>query len=73
MHVPISDRTGLTDRFMLDIKWAPRPSDSDYVATYEYGDLPSIFTVLQEQLGLQLVAQKVPVQVFVIDSAQQPQ
>ena len=72
MRVPILNGTGLTDRFMVDIKWAPRPSDRGYVATDENGDRPSIFTALQEQLGLQLVPQKVPVQIFVIDSAQRP-
>ena len=73
MGVPISNRTGLTDRFMVDIKWAPRPSDRDYVAPDENADRPSIFTALQEQLGLQLVPQKVAVQVFVIDSVQRPE
>ena len=34
---------------------------------------PSLFTALQEQLGLRLVPSKGPVDVFIIDGAQKPQ
>jgi uncharacterized protein (TIGR03435 family) len=33
---------------------------------------PSLFTALQEQLGLELESRKVPVDVFVVDHAQLP-
>ena len=33
---------------------------------------PSMFTAIQEQLGLRLVSSKGPVDVYVIDSAQKP-
>ena len=33
---------------------------------------PSLFTAVQEQLGLRLVAQKAPVDVIVIDQIEQP-
>jgi len=33
---------------------------------------PSLFTAIQEQLGLRLVPSKGPVDVYVIDSAQKP-
>jgi len=35
-------------------------------------DAPSLFTAVQEQLGLKLDAQRGPVDVFVIDSATRP-
>ena len=41
---------------------APPPADSD----------PSIFTAIQEQLGLKLVSAKGPVDVLVIDHIEKP-
>jgi uncharacterized protein (TIGR03435 family) len=41
-------------------------------AAKEVGDAPSLFTVIREQLGLQLVASKAPVEVIVIDHIEQP-
>jgi uncharacterized protein (TIGR03435 family) len=40
----------------------PAPASSD----------PSLFTALQDQLGLKLVSQKEPVEVIVIDHIEQP-
>jgi len=33
---------------------------------------PSVFTALQEQLGLRLTAAKVPVRVFIVDNIDRP-
>jgi bla regulator protein blaR1 len=61
---PVVDKTGLGGTFDITLHWTPddAPSSSD----------PSIFTALQEQLGLRLESQKGPVEVLVIDSAQLP-
>ena len=56
---PVVDRTGLTGTYEIKLKFAPIDSlDSS---------LPSIFTALQEQLGLRLEKQKVPLAVLVVD------
>jgi bla regulator protein blaR1 len=62
---PVLDQTGLAGNYNFKFSFAP---DLGQPATETDG--PSIFTALQEQLGLRLEAQKGPVEVLVIDSAQ---
>jgi uncharacterized protein (TIGR03435 family) len=56
---PIVDKTNLTGAYNIDLKFAP---DGDTASTR-----PSIFTAVQEQLGLKLESQKVPFETLVID------
>ena len=56
---PVVDRTGLKGNYDFDINFAPMDGTDS--------PLPSIFTALEEQLGLKLVSQQVPVEIFVID------
>jgi uncharacterized protein (TIGR03435 family) len=56
---PVVDKTGLTGTYDIVLKFATA-NDPD-------SNLPDIFTALQEQLGLKLVPQKVPVDLLVID------
>jgi uncharacterized protein (TIGR03435 family) len=58
----VIDNTGLKGTYKLDLTWAPDARQ----------DGPSIFTAIQEQLGLKLESIKGPVQVFVIDRATLP-
>jgi len=62
---PILDRTGLEGLYNFKLDFAPINPDDDTPA-------PSIFTAIQEQLGLKLEATKAPVEVVVIDSAEKP-
>ena len=75
---PVIDKTGLTGNFDISIEWtpdetqamqlppgAPMPPPSDATA-------PSIFTALQQQLGLKLESQKGPVDILVIERAEKP-
>ena len=64
----VLDRTGLTGNFDLDLEWTP-DAGANALPT-ESG--PSIFTALQEQLGLKLDSTKGPVDVLVIDGVKQP-
>lgn len=57
---PVVDKTGVTGEYSIKLNFAPDgATDSPY---------PSIFTALQEQLGLKLEPQKVAVDMLVIDS-----
>ena len=66
---PIIDRTNLTETYDLTLKFAPYAAALDS-ATEPIG--PSIFTAIQEQLGLKLESAKGPVEVLVIDKAEKP-
>jgi uncharacterized protein (TIGR03435 family) len=75
----VVDRTGLKGSFDFDLKWTPdRPAGApaDQPIRVNGVDLdpngPSVFTALQEQLGLKLDSTKGPVDVLVIDRAAKP-
>ena len=73
----VVDRTGLTGRFDLDVEFEPRPlraePGADPVSVDRPADSgPSIYTAIQEQLGLKLDSQKAPVGVTVIDNVERP-
>jgi bla regulator protein blaR1 len=61
----VTDATGLSEAFDIDLRWSP---DLQQNST----DAPSIFTAVQEQLGLRLVRSNAPVEHLVIDSIQRP-
>src|SRR5215469_4430335 len=79
---PVIDRTGLTGNFDIKLQWTPDPGQ----ALTPLGGAPppgvepppsdpngpSIFTALQEQLGLRLESQKGPVDLIVIDRVERP-
>jgi uncharacterized protein (TIGR03435 family) len=69
---PVIDVTGLTDPFDIQLTWSFDPvADGDSPAGAQ-PDATSIFTALEEQLGLKLESSRGPVDVIVIDSAQPP-
>ena len=65
---PIVDKTGLTGKFDLSLQWTPdnTPDDSPLAGG------PSIFTAVQEQLGLKLTSTHGPVKTLVIDHVEPP-
>jgi len=67
---PVVDRTSLTGPYDFDLTFQPESSTPFPVPTP--ADLPSIFTAVQEQLGLKLDPQRVPTDVIVIDSVERP-
>jgi uncharacterized protein (TIGR03435 family) len=62
----IVDKTGLGERkFDFELTWAP-----DFRRALDDG--PSLFTALEEQLGLKLVRSRGPVNILVIDHMEKP-
>ncbi len=66
----VVDQTGLPERerFTFELKWTPERLGQ---AGTE-GPATSLFTAVQEQLGLKLTATKAPVDVVVVDHVQMP-
>jgi len=71
---PVIDRTGLTQLFDISYESAfdVRGGKIDTTSSSDPSGPPSIFTALQEQLGLKLEATKAPVDVLVIDHVEEP-
>jgi uncharacterized protein (TIGR03435 family) len=66
VHREVIDKTGLNGRGDLTLKW------TDDQALDEGGSVLSVFTAVQEQLGLKLVSSKGPVETLVIDHIEMP-
>jgi uncharacterized protein (TIGR03435 family) len=64
----VLDHTGLVGVYDFSLHWTPDNSPADSPAAGG----PSIFTAVQEQLGLKLEPAAAPLDVLVIDSAQKP-
>ena len=65
----VVDRTELTGNWDLDLVYAP---DQGGAAGAPADDAPSLFTALQEQLGLKLESGRASVPVVVVDSLSRP-
>jgi len=69
----VVDKTGLVGQYDFVLKWTPQPlgqSVEDRSPSDE--NVPSIFTVLQEQLGLRVESQKLATRILVIERADRP-
>lgn len=60
----VIDHTGLKGGYDFRLEWAPNPAADSAE--------PSLFTALQEQLGLKLESTKSPVEIIVIDNIERP-
>ena len=79
---PVVDQTGLTGRYDFTLKWTP--DDSQFAqfrgavppaataAADNPNAPPSLYTAVQEQLGLKIEAEKAPDDVMVIDHVEKP-
>lgn len=69
---PVVDKTGLTGGWDIDLKWTPtdlKAGDSGPAAADEG---PSLFTAVEEQLGLRLRPHKESFEVLVVDVVNRP-
>jgi uncharacterized protein (TIGR03435 family) len=62
----VVDKTGLTGNYDITLRWSPDDIGSSDAS------VPSLFTALQEQLGLKLEYEKNPMDVIVIDHIDKP-
>jgi uncharacterized protein (TIGR03435 family) len=74
LNRPVVDRTGLTGNFDVNLRFTPERIPEDPGGAFPRPDPEgaSLFTAVQEQLGLKLESQRGPVDVLVIDRADKP-
>jgi uncharacterized protein (TIGR03435 family) len=81
MDKPVVDQTGLTDRYDFQLKWTP--DESQFGQFRGTGAVvppppddpkapPSLYTAIQEQIGLKMGPAKLPDDVIVIDHVEKP-
>ena len=83
MDKPVVDQSGLKDKYDFTLKWTP--DDSQFAQFRGTGTVtpaagasdnpnapPSLYTAVQEQLGLKITATKAPDDVIVIDHVEKP-
>jgi uncharacterized protein (TIGR03435 family) len=75
LDCPVLDKTGLTKEYDFDLKFTPDSSQfrgSFVEMNIDQLASPSLFTAIQEQLGLTLEPTKLPAEALVIDSIERP-
>ncbi len=71
VDLPVIDRTGLTGRFDFHLEYLPEKMLAARGLSEIDSDL-SVFTAVRVQLGLQLIRDKGPAEVIVIDHVERP-
>jgi uncharacterized protein (TIGR03435 family) len=72
LGVPVVDATADSRSFDFTLKWIPDAVMAKAAPGSDAANGPSIFTAVQEQLGLKMEARKVPVDTLVIDHVEPP-
>jgi uncharacterized protein (TIGR03435 family) len=78
MDKPVVDRTGLKDRYDFNLNWTPDQSQFAQMGAHiapasdDPNAPPSLYTALQEQVGLKLEPTKASAEVLVIDHVEKP-
>jgi uncharacterized protein (TIGR03435 family) len=69
-RLPVADATGLTGRFDFTLEFAPQAPGAVPIESPD-GSAANLISAVPQQLGLRLVPKKMPVDVIVVDSADQ--
>jgi uncharacterized protein (TIGR03435 family) len=75
LGAPVIDKTGISGEYTFQLEWAPegsQPMAVPVTTSAETPTGPSLFTVLQQDLGLKLEPTKAPIEVLIIDRAEKP-
>jgi uncharacterized protein (TIGR03435 family) len=71
MGCPIEDDTHVDGVFNFDLKWTPDAAQlaahTSFAPRAQTGDGPSLFDVLESQVGVKLEKRKLPAEILVID------
>ncbi len=68
----VVNQTGLKGAYDFTLRWKPEAVATSDLVTNMAADAPSLFTAIQEQLGLRLVPSKALVEVIVVDQVERP-
>jgi len=73
---PVVDHTGIEGKYDFKLDWTPdfpqAEGNSPATSPAAQRDAPSLFTAIQEQLGLKLEAAREPADVLVVDRVEKP-
>jgi uncharacterized protein (TIGR03435 family) len=72
LHKQVMDKTGLTGKYDIQLKWAPEDMPAESHEATGADSAPSLFTALQEELGLRLESVRGPVDTIVVDHVEMP-
>ena len=67
----VVDKTGLTGKYDVELEWTPERIQMQQEGSAENGP-PTIFTAIQQQLGLKLESGKAPMKMMVVDRVDRP-
>jgi len=65
---PVIDQTGLDGFYEVTLRYRPGPPEAES----QPGELPILFTAIQEQLGLRLQPTRAIISTIIIDRMEQP-
>jgi uncharacterized protein (TIGR03435 family) len=68
---PVIDKTGITGYYDITLTWTPDPTPGQKLPKGIDPLGPTLFTAIQQQLGLKLESGKQPIEIIVVDSVRQ--